>query len=257
MRTIVFCLILMSCTFANVQAQVTYIGHRGASYLAPENTVASAKLAWQLGADAVEIDIYLSKDHKVIVHHDKSTKRQTGVDLLIKKTDSDKLRELDAGSFKDEKYKGEKIPFLKEIIETVPEGKILVVEIKCGSEVLPFVKKIVDASGKKDQIEFISFGWQTILDTKKLMPENKCYWLSSVGAEVKSKIRDAAQAGLGLDLSYRIIDKELMKQATDLGLEVLCWTVDDPQQAKRLVALGVKGITTNRPAWLKEQLNKE
>jgi glycerophosphoryl diester phosphodiesterase len=89
------------------------------------------------------------------------------------------------------------------------------------------------------------------------MPENKCYWLSSVGAEVKSKIRDAAQAGLGLDLSYRIIDKELMKQATDLGLEVLCWTVDDPQQAKRLVALGVKGITTNRPAWLKEQLNKE
>ena len=56
-------------------AQPFYIAHRGASYLAPENTVASAMLAWELGADAVEIDIYLSSDNKVMVIHDKDTKR--------------------------------------------------------------------------------------------------------------------------------------------------------------------------------------
>ena len=257
MKIIAFVLILTTCTFASVKSQIAYIGHRGASYLAPENTVASAKLAWELGTDAVEIDIYLTKDNKVMVHHDKNTKRQTGVDLAIKDTDSDELRKLDAGSFKDEKYKGEKIPFLEEIIETIPEGKTLVVEIKCGSEVLPFVKEIINASGKKDQIEFISFGWQTILDAKKMMPENKCYWLSAIGAEVKMKIKDASQSGLdGLDLRNAIIDKKLMKRANDLGLEVLCWTVDDPQEAKRLAALGVKGITTNRPAWLREQLSR-
>lgn len=257
MRTIFFSLMIMVGGFANVMAQ-SYIGHRGASYLAPENTVASAKLAWELGADAVEIDVQLTKDNRVVVHHDSNTKRQTGVDMKIKDATSEELRKLDAGSFKDEKYKGEKIPFLEEIIETIPEGKTLVVEIKCGSEVLPFVKEIVDASGKKDQIAFIGFGWQTILDTKKLMPENKCYWLSALGPEVKLKINDAAKMGLdGIDLGYKIIDAKLMQKASELGLEVLCWTVDDPQEAERLTALGVKGITTNRPAWLKEQLSSK
>ncbi|NCB09561.1 MAG: glycerophosphodiester phosphodiesterase, partial [Bacteroidia bacterium] len=56
-------------------SQNTIIAHRGASFDAPENTVASAKLGWEQGADAVEIDIYLSKDNRVMVIHDKDTKR--------------------------------------------------------------------------------------------------------------------------------------------------------------------------------------
>ena len=125
-------------------AQPFYIAHRGASYLAPENTVAAARLAWELGADAVEVDIHLSKDNKVMVIHDKDTKRicKTVSNLVIKSSESGLLRELDAGIWKGEHFKGEKIPFLSEIIETVPEGKTLVVEIKCGSEVIPEMKRL-------------------------------------------------------------------------------------------------------------------
>ncbi len=236
-----------------IQAQ-SFIAHRGASYLAPENTVASAKLAWELGADAVELDIHLSADHCIMVHHDATTKRQTGTNLKIKESTSEELRKLDAGSFKDAKYAGEKIPFLEEIIETVPVGKNLVIEIKCEQEVLPFLKKTIDASNKIKQMVFIAFDWETIVATKALFPDNKCYWLSSAKAAIESRIEQAASANIGLDLGYAAIDETLMKRAKELKLDVLCWTVDKPEVAQEMVKLGVSGITTNRPAWLKEQM---
>jgi glycerophosphoryl diester phosphodiesterase len=238
-----------------VFSQVEIIAHRGASYDAPENTVASANLAWQQNADAVEIDVYLSADNRVVVMHDKTTKRVSGVDYTIKETKSSKLRKLDVGSWKDKRYAGEKMPFAEEVLKTIPEGKTLVIEIKSGSEILPYLKKAVDKSGKIGQCQFIAFGWETILDTKKIFPDNKCYWLSSVKEGLGAKIDESAKRGLdGVDLQSNLIDQEVMDQAKKLGLEVLAWTVDDPAEAKRIAGLGVKGITTNRPGWLREQL---
>nr|WP_319270530.1 glycerophosphodiester phosphodiesterase family protein [uncultured Draconibacterium sp.] len=255
-----FTLLLLLVMGLNSIAQNTFIAHRGASYLAPENTVASAKLAWELGADAVEVDVHLSKDNRVIVIHDKDTKRTCGgkTNLTIAKTPSILLRDLDAGSWKGEEFKGEKLPFLSEIIETVPAGKTLVVEIKAGGdEIIPALRRTIDKSGKAEQIVFISFGWDTILNTHDEFPENKCYWLSSLKPGVKKKIEQAAEKGLtGVNLKYQIIDEEIMAQAKDLNLEVLSWTIDDPEEAQRLTDIGVTGITTNRPKWLKEQMNQ-
>ncbi|WP_321347146.1 glycerophosphodiester phosphodiesterase family protein [uncultured Draconibacterium sp.] len=255
-----FTLLLLLLMGLNSIAQNTFIAHRGASYLAPENTVASAKLAWELGADAVEVDVHLSKDNRVIVIHDKDTKRTCGgkTNLTIAKTPSILLRDLDAGSWKGEEFKGEKLPFLSEIIETVPVGKTLVVEIKAGGdEIIPALRRTIDKSGKAEQIVFISFGWDTILNTHDEFPENKCYWLSSLKPGVKKKIEQAAEIGLtGVNLKYQIIDEEIMAQAKDLNLEVLSWTIDDPEEAQRLTDIGVTGITTNRPKWLKEQMNQ-
>ena len=240
-------------------AQNTFIAHRGASYLAPENTVASAKLAWELGADAVEVDVHLTKDNRVIVIHDKDTKRTCDgkTNLSIAQTPSILLRDLDAGSWKGEEFKGEKLPFLSEIIETVPAGKRLVVEIKAGGdEIIPEIRRVVDNSNKKEQIVFISFGWKTIVATHKEFPDNKCYWLSSLKPGLKKKMEKAAAEGLtGVNLKHSIIDEEIIAQAKDLNLEVLSWTIDDPAEAQRLTNIGVSGITTNRPKWLKEQMN--
>ncbi|WP_321368531.1 glycerophosphodiester phosphodiesterase family protein [uncultured Draconibacterium sp.] len=244
----------------NTIAQNTFIAHRGASYLAPENTVASAKLAWELGADAVEVDVHLSKDNRVMVIHDKDTKRtcSSKTNLTIAKTPSILLRDLDAGSWKGEDFEGEKIPFLSEIIETVPVGKTLVVEIKAGGDdIIPALSRTIEKSGKIDQIVFISFGWDTILKTHAEFPDNKCYWLSSLKPGVKKKMEQAADKGLtGVNLKYSIIDEEIMAHANAFNLEVLTWTVDDPSEAQRLTDIGVTGLTTNRPKWLKEQMNK-
>lgn len=243
----------------NMIAQNTFIAHRGASYLAPENTIASAKLAWELGADAVEIDVHLSKDNRVMVIHDSDTKRTCSgkKNLDIAKSPSMLLRDLDAGSWKGEEFKGEKIPFLSEIIKTVPEGKTLVVEIKCGKEVLQPIAYTLEKSGKANQIVFISFDWDVIVAAKKQFPENKCYWLSSTKTGLAKKIKEAAAEGLdGVNLRHTIIDEEVIQLVRENNLDVLTWTVDDPNEAKRLTDLGVSGITTNRPKWLKEEMQK-
>lgn len=242
-----------------VNAQNTFIAHRGASYMAPENTLASAKLAWELGVDAVEVDVYLSADNRVVVIHDKTTKRTSGgqANYKVAKTNSDVLCGVDVGAYKSDKYAGEKIPYIEQIIKTVPEGKTLVVEIKCGAEILPALKKAVGQSGKKGQIVFISFGWKTILETQKVFPENKCYYLKMFSAGLARRMRLAAKNGLtGVNLNHKIINSKVMQRANELGLEVLAWTVDEPAEAKRLNGLGVTKITTNRPKWLKEQLAK-
>jgi len=243
----------------NLFAQNTFIAHRGASYLAPENTVASAKMAWELGADAVEVDVYLSKDNRVMVIHDKDTKRTcTGKkNLEIAKTPSVLLRDLDAGSWKGDEFKGEKIPFLGEEIDLIPEGKKLVIEIKCGEEVIPELIRCIEKKGKLDQIIFIAFDWKTIVATHKAFPENKCYWLSDSKSAIKKRIPEAAAEGLaGINLNYSIIDEEVMALAKENNLEVLAWTVDNAEEAKRLTALGVAALTTNRPKWLKEEMAK-
>lgn len=236
-------------------SQIEIIAHRGASYLAPENTVAASQLAWKLGADAVEVDIYLSKDNKIMCIHDPDTKRTSGQNFKVSETDSKELRKLDVGSFKSETYKGEKIPFLKEIIKSVPEGKELVVEIKCRSEVLPYLLKDVNKYGKKKKFVFICFDLQTIADTKKTFPANKCYWLCSNSFLLNQNLKKTAKLGLdGVSLVYGIIDKETANRVNNLGLELFTWTVDDPDEAKRLISVGVKGITTNRPGWLRDQI---
>ncbi len=257
MKTLILTLtVFISLT---MNAQNFYIAHRGDSFVAPENTVAAAKSAWKAGADAVEVDVYLTKDNRVMVIHDSDTKRTCSgkKNLEIAKTPSVLLRDLDAGIWKGAEFKGEKIPFLNEIIETVPEGKTLVVEVKCGTEIIPSLQRIMEKTPKRSQIVFICFDWKTIVELKNTFPDNKCYWLSSSKTGLAKKIKEAAEAGLeGVNLQSKIIDEETMVVAKEHKMEVLAWTVDDPAEARRITQLGVTKITTNRPAWLKEELGK-
>jgi len=244
------------------------IGHRGASFHAPENTLASVRLAWKLKADAAEIDVYLTADKRIVVIHDASTKRTTGVDLDVAASQSRDLRALDAGSFKSPEYTGEKIPFLEEVIQTVPKGKKLVVEIKCGEDILPYLEQVVTKSKKRDRIVFISFSFNVISQCKALMPDIPAYWLCTVdtaaGPVLKSgnlgfPAADALdmvkKAGLdGVDIGSTGVDAALVDAARSLGLGVLTWTVNDPARAKELSGMGVLGITTDKPDVIRKGL---
>jgi len=253
-------LILTGCT-----SNADIIAHRGASYLAPENTVAAAKLAWWKKADAVEVDVYLSADRQVVVIHDKTTKRTAGGEELdVATSTAEQLRQLDVGSFKSDTYAGERIPLLSEIIATVPPEKKLFVEIKCGPEVLAPLEEAIDAGGKRNQIVIIGFGLDTVKASKKRMPDLPTYWLVGTQKDKETKawiphsttlIDDLAGSNLdGLNVHWAGITKEFAKSvhAADLGL--YSWTIDDPIEAARLTKLGVQGITTNRPGWLRKQL---
>jgi glycerophosphoryl diester phosphodiesterase len=255
-----FCLLIVSMSGCTKPAEI--IAHRGASYIAPENTMASVILGWEKDAD-VEVDVYLTKDNKIVAIHDKTTERTAVTDVNVAETTSDELRKLDVGSFKSEEYVGEQIPFLAEIVETIPNGRKLYIEIKCGKEILPYLSELLINSGKMSRIVIIGFDLETVTMSKEMI-DVPTYWLK--GTE---KIKDTEQwiphdpqlaqtakdRGLdGLDVHYAGVTKEFANAVKASGLKLYVWTVDDPEEAIRLVKLGVNGITTNRPGWLREQL---
>jgi len=239
---------------------LSYVGHRGASYLAPENTLASIQLAWELGADGAECDVMLTADQKVVVFHDKNTKKLTDENYAIKEATWEQLKPLTVIPRESNRpeYSHETIPLLEDLLATIPEDRMLVIEIKTGPEILPFLQKVIEKHWKRGNISFIAFNFETIRQTKTLYPDVPCYYLSSFRADLNKHMDTILEAKLdGVDLRYTIIDAKLMERCKASGLDVWCWTVNDPETARKMRELGVTAITTDRPAWLKVSLQTE
>jgi glycerophosphoryl diester phosphodiesterase len=262
-------LVLMTLSLPALAAdpRVEIIAHRGASHDAPENTVAAIKLAWEQNADAAEFDVYLSKDGEVVVMHDKDTERTAGVKKLVADCTLAELRALDVGKWKDPKFSGERVPTLAEMLATVPAGKKVFVEVKCGPEIVPALLRGLKASGlMPEQTPVISFNADVIAAVKKGQPDLPAYWLASLKPNKKKTPPPTAKEAIatakrinadGLDLQAApILDKTYAAKVKAAGLRLYVWTVNDVDEARRMVEIGAEGITTDRPAWLREQLAK-
>jgi glycerophosphoryl diester phosphodiesterase len=249
---------------------VEIIGHRGASHDAPENTLASVNLAWEQGADAVEIDIHRTKDGQIVAIHDATTKRYGGPDRKVAEQTLAELKSLDVGRWKNRKFAGERIPTLAEVLQTIPPGKQLLIEIKVGPEIVPELKKVIQASKRKPaEAVLIGFSYETMFAAKKALPRNAAYWVVRVEQDKKTGIwqpkldeliRQTKAAGLdGLDLGNApaVIDHKYAERVAKAGLGLYVWTVNDPDEAKRLRDAGVDGIATDRPGWLRERLAED
>ena len=242
------------------------IAHRGESYDAPENTLASINLAWERNDDAVEIDVQLSKDNKIVVIHDKNTKRVTGRNNTVKNLSLKELKELDAGKFKGDKWEGEKIPLLREVLSTVPGSKKLIIEIKCGSEIINVFKDEIDNSGlSAEQIEIIGFDISVVVKAKQALPGHKVLWLAGLDYSFIGKIFRPSVDKLitktlennlnGLDVwAGKLINKEFVQKVKSNGLLLYVWTVNDPGKVKMLQSFGIDGITTDCAGWMKENI---
>jgi len=239
------------------------VAHRGASFLAPENTLIAANLAWELGADAVEVDVYLTHDRRIVVIHDENTLRTSGRDMLVAESRAGELRALDVGSIKAKKYAGERIPFLEEVLGTLPKGKKLFIEVKCGTEILEPLSELLVKSGKLSQVIVISFDYQVVTGFKKIRPEIPVHYLKSsekdahgARAAYRKDLVDRALAGKldGLGVHHAGVTESFAQSVRRAGLELYVWTVDDPFEAKRLRDLGADWLATNRPGWMRKQL---
>jgi glycerophosphoryl diester phosphodiesterase len=237
-----------------------YVGHRGASYLAPENTLASLRLAWELGAEGAECDVMLTADKKLVLFHDDNTKKLTGENYTIKEATWDELKSLVVIPRETNlpEYTHETIPLLEDALVTIPDNRMLVIEIKTGPEILPYLQEIVSKHWKKGKISFIAFDFETIKQTKALYPEVPCYFLSMFKADFNKHFDEIVKNRLdGVDLRYTIIDRKLVERCNASGLDVWCWTVNDPSIAMNMRNTGVTAVTTDRPAWLKKSMLSE
>jgi glycerophosphoryl diester phosphodiesterase len=245
------------------------IAHRGASHDAPENTLAAVNLAWQRKAKAVEIDIYLSRDKRIVVYHDKTTKRIGGRDRAVKDQTLAELQQLDVGSWKSPRYKGERVPTLQDVLETVPPGGRLFIEIKAGVEIVPHVVAMLEQwRHTPKRAVVIAFSFEVATAMKNSMPGIPVYWLVSFEQSkqdgswepnVDSVVSRAKQAGLdGINTNYTpLLTRELVARVHAEGLGYYVWTVNDPGDARILRQIGIDGITTDRPAWLRQQMRRD
>jgi len=240
------------------------IAHRGESYDAPENTLASINLAWKRDADAVEIDVQLTKDEQIVVIHDRSTLRISGKYKRIASNNYDELAKIDMGRLKGKKFMNERIPLLDEVIDAIPKNKILFVEIKSDEKILKPLQRLIEQKNiNPAQIKFIGFNIYTMKLIKKTFPEIESYWIVEGKyyknkSDLKKTLSKCKSAMLdGMDVQAKgYLNKDVIQTVNKSGLKIYTWTIDEPERAKQLYLDGIDGITTNKAAWLKDELKE-
>ncbi|QWV94517.1 glycerophosphodiester phosphodiesterase [Geomonas oryzisoli] len=240
------------------------IGHRGASRDAPENTLASFRLAFAQGADGLEADFRLTRDGRVVCLHDAGTLRTAGENLEVAGATLAQLQRLDAGRWKGEQWRGERIPTLSQVLELLPAGKRLFIELKCGAEIIdPLSAELARAAVPADRIRFLAFDHLLVAALKQRLPDHRACWLCDYrwrggwhpsAGEVLSRLAEIGADGLA-SRDRAILDASLVVQLRQRGLEIHVWTVDSAKDARRLCGLGVDSIMTNRPGWLRRALD--
>jgi glycerophosphoryl diester phosphodiesterase len=241
--------------------KVLTVAHRGASGDAPENTMAAFKLAAELGADAIELDVHLSADHELFCCHDFTVDRTSNGSGELFKLSSAELKRLDAGAKFAEKhggkYAGESFPLLSEVFEELPKSKMIYLEVKMAQEYDGIMqKKLMDMLRKYDRVNnvlLISFHHPVLNDLLKLEPSLKVGLLYSTPlVQGYRYAENFVQRAASLNPSYKWLSEEDCRETLSHGLQVNPWTIDNPDDMRKLIDLGVTSITTNYPARMAE-----
>lgn len=248
------------------------VAHRGASALAPENTLAAFRKAIADGAEGIEFDVRLSKDGEAVVFHDADLKRIGGRDEKISDFSFKDLQKIDAGSwfnrafprFADDKFSGEMIPSLKEVLNLLSDFRGLIyIELKCREgEVEPLVRAVcreIGASHLLPQIIVKSFRLQVIPEIRRLCEgvTTAALFAPKIMTMLRKekhllKLAHEFRADQ-ISLHYTLVSKKFMKKAEKRNFPVTVWTVNNPRFVRRAMKLGIKSVITNDPANLLEK----
>jgi len=236
------------------------IAHRGACDEAPENTLAAFRAAMEADADGIELDVSACATGELVVLHDNCVDRTTNSSGRVETMSLSVLRELDAGRWFDPRFAGERIPTLDEVLELVGDRLRVNIEIKGMSlrdrGVEARVAETVRRYGAQERVLISSFNPLALTRIQRAAPELQRALLYSAGqpfylARGWARVFVRPEA---LHPHHRMVDAAYMRWARQSGYRVNVWTVDDPADMQRLIALGVDGIITNHPARLRALL---
>ncbi len=234
--------------------------HRGASYEAPENTLAAFLLAIELGADGIEFDVQLSKDGEAVVIHDFHLETTTDGQGLVREKTLAELKDLDAGSHFDAAFAGQRIPTLQELIDTVGDRLLLNVELKTDSlqddGLAAAAVRAIEENHLLDRVVVSSFNPLALRRVRQLNPWIPVGFLYAPDSPLllrkpwtRRLIRYDA-----LHPHHSEADARYVRWAKERGYRVNVWTADDPGDMWQLMRRGVDAIITNRPDLLRQVL---
>ncbi len=229
------------------------LGHRGYSMKYPENTILAFKKAVEYG-DGVELDVYLTSDSRVIVHHDPDFRRTLGIDKKVKELRSEELDNF--------RFRGEKIPYLEEVYDSLPKDTIINVEIK-DFESVEKALKIVEEHNSLERTIFSSFNINSLILLRKLSRKARIgiligklqrvitlpLWVIILKAEyINLPIDGRKMYGKFFDLLIRIYKL--------FGVKIILWTVDDASLVKGIEKYVDIIITNNMGSLRKDLINQ-
>ncbi|MGA9290455.1 MAG: glycerophosphodiester phosphodiesterase [Anaerobacillus sp.] len=251
------------------------VAHRGASGFAPEHTIASYKLGEEMKGNYIEIDLQMTKDGKLIAMHDESVDRTTNGTGLVKNYTLQQLKELDAGSWFNEKnpnkanpaYEGMKVPTLEEVIQTFGKDARYYIETKSPDvypgmeeELLRILEKynLTGVNERSSNVLIQSFSQESLLKIHELNPNLPLIQLISykepaaISEEELQRLNDYA---VGVGMSSSKIDENYVQQVRNAGLLIHPYTVNEKEDMERLLNWGVTGMFTNYPDRLNDVIH--
>ena len=239
--------------------KVLNIAHRGASGHAPENTMAAFRMAMEMGADAIELDLHQTADGHLVVLHDFSLKRTTGDPRPVREVPLSEMKTLDAGRWWSKTYRGEPIPTLEEVLELTCHRIPLYIELKRGSPFYPMIEtRLTDLIGRLKAHTWVtvsSFDSQALQTLHDRDPKLSLGLLTRL-SEAKP-ILSLAQtlSARSIHISTRRFSPILLRQARAYGFRVYVYTVNQGAAMREYLNLGVDGLFTNYPDRLVSMLS--
>ncbi|MDD3365724.1 MAG: glycerophosphodiester phosphodiesterase family protein [Sphaerochaetaceae bacterium] len=236
-------------------------GHRGYSELAPENTMAAFDLCVAHEIPGIEIDVHLCKTGELVVIHDHDLLRLAGVEHTVEEMSLTALKQLDVGSHKDKKFAGERIPLLEELFTTYAKKFYYDIELKVhGYKDTGIARKTwqtIQAHHLEEVCLVSSFNPFAIRYFNKVSHKAIPTAVIYSEAEAVPKVlrrgwgRHIARATV-LKPDHKQVTEQMMdKFSTKKGFPIITWTVNNKEQGKKLLDLGVDGLISNDPKLFK------
>jgi glycerophosphoryl diester phosphodiesterase len=230
---------------------VKMVAHRGLSGIERENTCPAFVAAANRSYFGIETDVHVTKDKKFVIIHDDTTTRVSlgNVSLNVEESNYEDLCNTVLPD-KDESFDRQdiRIPLLSEYIRICKKyEKKCVLELKNHFEEED-LKSLIEQIKRLEYIDnviFISFDLKNCLNTRKYLPENTVQWLVGEKGVDEETIKILEENRFDLDVYYGVVTSELVKELHAKGININCWTIDNPIVAERLVKMGVDYITTN------------
>jgi len=237
--------------------------HRGASAHAPENTLSAFELAVEHRADAIELDAKLTADGHVVVIHDRTVDRTTGSHGNVDEMELDEIRKLDAGQTFSPEFRGERIPTLDEVFESVEKRIFINVELtdyhSLFSPLPERVAEMIERHGMRERVLISSFFPWTLTRIRKVLRHVPVAILPTRGVTGW-----AARSAIGRCFAPKIIhphytdvNDRFMRKEKSGGRSVHAWVVNEPSDVRNMVALEVDGIITDDPSGVRRLLEKQ
>jgi glycerophosphoryl diester phosphodiesterase len=232
------------------------IAHRGCCETAPENTAAAIRRAAEMRCDAVEFDVHVTADGKIVVIHDATLERTTSGEGAVAAASLAEIRTLDAGSWFSEDFGGERVPTLEEAIAASGRS-FMAIHVRCHENDSDRAERaIVEDLRNAKAVErawVIHHTRHGLYRFRKLEERLRLCWLPRDGGRDLEYVDDAFYMGYRMiQPTYRVVTSEFVEYARKKQMWINVFWADEEELMRQLTDLGVNGILTNKPALLKE-----